>query len=73
MGDTICNFNTAPGKQPYELLVLGSNEVNIPDNKLLVSIPSAVHSHKPPLIGTVQYIFQDGRITLMLYKINIYF
>ncbi|OAD60498.1 Methyltransferase-like protein 4 [Eufriesea mexicana] len=52
-GNTICNFNIAPGKQPYELLVLGSilngNEINIPDGKLLISVPSAVHSHKPPL------------------------
>lgn len=52
-GDTICNFNFAPGKQPYELLVLGSvlngNEMDIPEGKLLISVPSAVHSHKPPL------------------------
>ncbi|XP_017876673.1 methyltransferase-like protein 4 [Ceratina calcarata] len=52
-GDTICNFNFAPGKQPYELLVLGSvlngNEIDIPEGKLLISVPSAVHSHKPPL------------------------
>ena len=53
VGATICNFNLALGKQPYELLVLGSvldgNETNIPDGKLLISVPSAVHSHKPPL------------------------
>ncbi|XP_054014301.1 N(6)-adenine-specific methyltransferase METTL4 [Hylaeus anthracinus] len=52
-GSTTCNFNSALGKQPYELLVLGSvlngNEINIPDRKLLISVPSAVHSHKPPL------------------------
>lgn len=55
MGNTVCNFNLALGKQPYELLVLGSvlngNEINIPDGKLLMSVPSAVHSHKPPLTG----------------------
>lgn len=54
-GDTICNFNSAPGKQPYELLILGSalekDRVNIPDGKLVISVPSAVHSHKPPLTG----------------------
>ncbi|XP_076246663.1 methyltransferase like 4 isoform X2 [Calliopsis andreniformis] len=53
LGDPVCNFNLALGKQPYELLVLGSvvnnNEINIPDGKLLISVPSAVHSHKPPL------------------------
>jgi len=45
----------APGKQPFELLILGSaleeDKVNIPDGKLMISIPSAVHSHKPPLTG----------------------
>jgi len=25
--------------------------VNIPDGKLVISVPSAVHSHKPPLTG----------------------
>ena len=55
-GDTICNFNSAPGKQPYELLILGSalekdHKVNIPDSRLMISVPSAVHSHKPPLTG----------------------
>ncbi|CAK9832147.1 N(6)-adenine-specific methyltransferase METTL4 [Anthophora retusa] len=60
-GNTICNFNFAPGKQPYELLVLGSvlngSEINIPDGKLLISVPSAVHSHKPPLTEVMkQYL-----------------
>ncbi|XP_012285780.1 methyltransferase-like protein 4 [Orussus abietinus] len=52
-GNTVCDFYPIPGKQPYELLVLGSASanslLNIPDGKLLVSIPSAVHSHKPPI------------------------
>jgi len=54
-GDTICNFNSALGKQPYELLILGSalekDKLDIPDGKLMISVPSAVHSHKPPLTG----------------------
>lgn len=58
-GDTICNFNSAPGKQPYELLILGSalqkNKVDIPDGRLMISVPSAVHSHKPPLTGTIKF------------------
>nr|XP_012227080.1 PREDICTED: methyltransferase-like protein 4 isoform X2 [Linepithema humile] len=57
-GDTICNFNSAPGKQPYELLILGSaldkGRVNIPDGKLMISVPSAVHSHKPPLTEIIK-------------------
>ncbi|XP_029673685.1 methyltransferase-like protein 4 isoform X2 [Formica exsecta] len=57
-GDTICNFNSAPGKQPFELLILGSaleeDKVNIPDSKLMISVPSAVHSHKPPLTEIIK-------------------
>ncbi|XP_011633843.1 methyltransferase-like protein 4 [Pogonomyrmex barbatus] len=62
-GDTICNFNSAPGKQPYELLILGSalkeDDVDIPDGKLMISIPSAVHSHKPPLTEIIKGYLPD--------------
>ncbi|XP_071635037.1 N(6)-adenine-specific methyltransferase METTL4 [Temnothorax longispinosus] len=62
-GDTICNFNSAPGKQPYELLILGSalenDKVNIPDGRLMISIPSAVHSHKPPLTKIIKEYLPD--------------
>ncbi|XP_024874937.1 methyltransferase-like protein 4 [Temnothorax curvispinosus] len=62
-GDTICNFNSAPGKQPYELLILGSalenDKVNIPDGRLMISIPSAVHSHKPPLTEIIKEYLPD--------------
>ncbi|XP_012527481.1 N(6)-adenine-specific methyltransferase METTL4 [Monomorium pharaonis] len=57
-GDTICNFNSAPGKQPYELLILGTalekGKVDIPDGRLMISVPSAVHSHKPPLTEIIK-------------------
>ncbi|XP_011688202.1 PREDICTED: methyltransferase-like protein 4 isoform X2 [Wasmannia auropunctata] len=64
-GGTICNFNSAPGKQPYELLILGSakgsekDKVDIPDGKLMISIPSAVHSHKPPLTEIIKEYLPD--------------
>ncbi|XP_071561403.1 N(6)-adenine-specific methyltransferase METTL4 [Temnothorax nylanderi] len=62
-GDAICNFNSAPGKQPYELLILGSalekDKVNIPDGRLMISIPSAVHSHKPPLTEIIKEYLPD--------------
>ncbi|KAI4478900.1 PREDICTED: methyltransferase-like protein 4 [Polistes canadensis] len=57
MGNTICNFTSTPGKQPYELIILGCASdinVNIPDGKLIISVPSAVHSHKPPLIEVIK-------------------
>ncbi|XP_012254993.2 N(6)-adenine-specific methyltransferase METTL4 [Athalia rosae] len=57
-GETVCDFNPPPGKQPYELLLLGSvatnTSIDIPDGKLLVSVPSAVHSHKPPLTDLIK-------------------
>lgn len=62
-GDTICNFNSAPGKQPYELLILGSalekDKMDIPDGRLMISVPSAVHSHKPPLTEIIKEYLPD--------------
>ncbi|XP_031779278.1 N(6)-adenine-specific DNA methyltransferase METTL4 isoform X2 [Nasonia vitripennis] len=52
-GEMICNFNEVHGKQPYELLIFGTTDTKlifkIPDQKIVISVPSAVHSHKPPL------------------------
>uniref|UniRef100_H3B619 Methyltransferase 4, N6-adenosine n=1 Tax=Latimeria chalumnae TaxID=7897 RepID=H3B619_LATCH len=53
----------SPHRKPYEILVLGRvketseslkrksevESVPVPDHKLIVSIPSILHSHKPPL------------------------
>lgn len=49
----ICSFSDPPGKQPFEQIIFGSpkgSSVSVED-KLVVSIPSAIHSHKPPLTG----------------------
>ncbi|XP_033228547.1 N(6)-adenine-specific DNA methyltransferase METTL4 isoform X2 [Belonocnema kinseyi] len=50
-GNVVCNFNETHGKQPYELLIIGTKDSNreIPNGKIIVSVPSAMHSHKPPL------------------------
>lgn len=50
-GETVCDFSETHGKQPYELLIIGASESNseIPREKLIVSVPSAMNSHKPPL------------------------
>lgn len=53
-GQTICDFSFSSGKQPFELLIIGSSvdiASKIPNNKLIISVPSAIHSHKPPIIG----------------------
>ncbi|KAK0090781.1 hypothetical protein PV325_003801 [Microctonus aethiopoides] len=57
-GHVVCDFNYNEGKQPYELLIFGvlcTNQIStIPDNKLLVSVPSAIHSHKPPIAEIIK-------------------
>lgn len=57
-GQPICEFSTrANKKQPFERIIFGSvsnryqHRKNPPPNKIIVSIPSSVHSHKPPLVG----------------------
>lgn len=54
-GKPICAFSKPPRKQPFEQIIFGSrnshNTFNLKDGKLIISVPSALHSHKPPLIG----------------------
>lgn len=53
--EPICAFSGGSRKQPYERVLLGSkgNVGEIPE-KVLVSVPSALHSHKPPLIDVLK-------------------
>ncbi|KAI4466635.1 n6-adenosine-methyltransferase [Holotrichia oblita] len=57
-GEPICNFSEPPGKQPFEQIVFAARDrdifVDIPDERLVVSVPSALHSHKPPLEKLLQ-------------------
>lgn len=48
----LCSFGAGCEKQPYERILLGKvGEVNdIPDGQVVVSVPSALHSQKPPLL-----------------------
>ena len=50
-GELICDFSEA--KQPYEVCFIGTKNPamieDIPDNLLMISVPSGIHSHKPPL------------------------
>ncbi|XP_066253507.1 N(6)-adenine-specific methyltransferase METTL4 [Euwallacea similis] len=53
-GEPICEFSEPPGKQPFEHILIAmkgkiSNQRLPPDGKLIVTVPSAIHSHKPPL------------------------
>ena len=50
-GELICNFSEA--KQSYEVCFIGERNSamieDIPDNLLMISVPSGINSHKPPL------------------------
>uniref|UniRef100_A0A1B6LC37 Methyltransferase-like protein 4 n=2 Tax=Graphocephala atropunctata TaxID=36148 RepID=A0A1B6LC37_9HEMI len=52
-GVPVCQFSPPPGKQPYERVLLGAAAARVdrlpPDGRCIVSVPSAIHSHKPPL------------------------
>ncbi|XP_069682056.1 N(6)-adenine-specific methyltransferase METTL4 isoform X2 [Periplaneta americana] len=67
-GEPVCQFSEPPGKQPFEQIVFGhrkdaNREQPLPEpNKVIISIPSAIHSHKPPIADVMaQYLPQKPR------------
>ncbi|XP_014253482.1 methyltransferase-like protein 4 [Cimex lectularius] len=52
-GEPICPFYRNHSKKPYERIIFGhvcGHNNRVPEeNKIIVSVPSSVHSHKPPL------------------------
>ncbi|KAK9510384.1 hypothetical protein O3M35_005180 [Rhynocoris fuscipes] len=52
-GEPVCNVAGKGDKKPYERLIFGAvktrNLHNPERGKVIISVPSAVHSHKPPL------------------------
>ncbi|CAH6792045.1 N(6)-adenine-specific methyltransferase METTL4 [Phodopus roborovskii] len=75
----------SPHKKPYECLVLGrvrekttsalrSTDVNaspVPDQKLIVSVPCVLHSHKPPLAEVLKDYIKPGGQYLELFARNL--
>ncbi|XP_044265070.1 N(6)-adenine-specific methyltransferase METTL4 [Tribolium madens] len=57
-GIPVCQFAPPPRKQPFEQIIFAAVESrslpNPPDGKLVASVPSALHSHKPPLCQLLQ-------------------
>ena len=64
-GQLVSEFSS--GKQPYEVLLVGRRkedkevderskaaEIRIPDGLVMLSVPSAIHSHKPPLTEVLE-------------------
>jgi len=56
-GVPVCDLDVSM-KKPYETLILGHvchtetlSKISVPDVKVIASVPSSVHSQKPPLYG----------------------
>uniref|UniRef100_A0A4W5P6T2 Methyltransferase 4, N6-adenosine n=1 Tax=Hucho hucho TaxID=62062 RepID=A0A4W5P6T2_9TELE len=52
----------SPHKKPYEVLVLGRYQLPMEEQRVIVSVPSALHSHKPSLSEVLRpYVGADAR------------
>nr|ALS04285.1 methyltransferase-like protein 4-like protein [Acartia pacifica] len=67
-GELICDFSQH--KNPYEVIFLATpltssndNLKNLPDNLVIISVPSGIHSHKPPLDALLQRYLQSPSST----------
>ncbi|XP_063626315.1 N(6)-adenine-specific methyltransferase METTL4 [Cydia splendana] len=67
--EPLCDFSTGCKKQPYERIILGKvGDVTVPEDQLIVSVPSALHSHKPPLLELLSpYVKTSNPQTLELF------
>nr|XP_006634415.2 PREDICTED: methyltransferase-like protein 4 isoform X1 [Lepisosteus oculatus] len=75
----------SPHKKPYEILVLGrysggkesslrsseKQEIPVPDQKLIVSVPSTLHSHKPSLADVLKEYVDPAAKCLELFARNL--
>lgn len=73
MGIPVCDFSQPLGKQPYERLIFGvkknfSRTYNNPEeNKVIVSVPSSIHSQKPPLSDIIKSYLPENFKALELF------
>ncbi|CAB3228968.1 unnamed protein product [Arctia plantaginis] len=66
----VCAFGSGCKKQPFERVILGKvgNVKDIPHSKMIVSVPSALHSHKPPLLDILSpFVNTENSQTLELF------
>ncbi|XP_077293971.1 methyltransferase like 4 [Arctopsyche grandis] len=72
-GDPVCPFTKTNGKQPYERVIIGIKDPDPqrslpPDCMIFASVPSALHSHKPPLNDLLApYIINENPKCLELF------
>lgn len=71
-GEFVTDFSSDCGKQPYEVILVarrqgGEGEVSqaakiqIPDGLVIYSVPSGIHSHKPPLHDVLTRLVKPQR------------
>ncbi|KAG7301487.1 hypothetical protein JYU34_014453 [Plutella xylostella] len=65
----LCDFGAGSQKQPYERILIGKvGDVEVPMKQLIVSVPSALHSHKPPIVDLLsQCLKKENPQTLELF------
>eukprot|EP00088_Acartia_fossae_P046029 TRINITY_DN4964_c0_g1_i9.p1 TRINITY_DN4964_c0_g1~~TRINITY_DN4964_c0_g1_i9.p1 ORF type:complete len:354 (+),score=31.03 TRINITY_DN4964_c0_g1_i9:113-1174(+) len=61
-GELVCDFSSH--KNPHEIIIIATNKDNltwttsgVPDNLVVMSQPSGIHSHKPPLSDLIDKYF----------------
>ncbi|KAK8777553.1 hypothetical protein V5799_029102 [Amblyomma americanum] len=66
-GEPVRPFD-CPHKKPYEFVLFGGpSSASVPRDKVFVSVPSCVHSHKPPLSELVRPYLRDGAECMELF------
>ncbi|XP_072942730.1 DNA N6-methyl methyltransferase [Epargyreus clarus] len=68
--EPLCDFGTGCKKQPYERVIIGKvgDVKEIPHNHMFASVPSALHSHKLPLLDLLtQYVNCENPHVLELF------
>lgn len=67
-GQFVCTWNGPSGKLPFERIIFArygdpdGQQLPFPDGKLVVSVPCAIHSFKPPLIRLLQpFVIKESK------------
>lgn len=74
LGIPICDFSQPLGKQPYERIIFGVKEnsnrpyKNPEENKIIMSVPSSIHSQKPPLSEVLKSYLPENPKSLELFS-----
>ncbi|XP_023335543.1 methyltransferase-like protein 4 isoform X1 [Eurytemora carolleeae] len=66
-GEPVCKFSC--GKNPYEVLIIAARggDYEVPQELVFGSIPSGIHSHKPPISHLLDLWFPNHRRRLEIF------